>query len=67
MGKPERKEVTWKKRRRWEGNTKVTLKENRREGVDWFNLAPERVTWLAVDNTVTKSRGSIKCGGELLD
>jgi len=56
VGKPERKEVTRKTRRRWEGNTKMTLKENRREGVDWFNLAPERDKWLDVVNTVSKRR-----------
>jgi len=34
----------------------MTLKENRREGVDWFNLAPERDKWLDVVNTVSKRR-----------
>jgi hypothetical protein len=39
-----------------DGSTKMILKENRREGVDWFNLSPERVKWLAVVNTLPKLR-----------
>jgi len=51
-----KEKVTWKTRRRWEDNIKMTLIENRREGVDWFNLAPERYKRWAAGNTETKRR-----------
>jgi hypothetical protein len=67
VGKPERKEVTWKTRRRWEGNTKMTLKENRREGVDWFKFGSGEGQMAGCCEHSNETSGSIKCGGEFLD
>jgi hypothetical protein len=51
-GKPERK----RPRRRWVDNIKMDLREIRRDGMDWIDLAQDRVQWKAVVNTVINLR-----------
>jgi hypothetical protein len=39
VGKPERKRSLRRPRRRWVGNIKIDLREIRRDGVDWIDMA----------------------------
>jgi hypothetical protein len=41
---------------RWEANTRPHLKETVCEGVDWIQLAQDRVYWRDLANTVTNFR-----------
>jgi hypothetical protein len=43
-------------RRRWENNVQTNLREIGCGGMDWINLAQDRVQWRALVNTVTNLR-----------
>jgi hypothetical protein len=49
-----REETT--RRRRWEDNIRIDLREAGCEGVDWINLAQDRDQWRAGLNTVMSLR-----------
>jgi hypothetical protein len=42
VGKPERKRSLGRRRRRWEDNMKMDLREIEWGGVDWIDLAEDR-------------------------
>jgi hypothetical protein len=52
VGKPEGKRPVGRHRRRWEDNIKMDLRQIGWGGMDWNNLAPDRVQWRGVVNTV---------------
>jgi hypothetical protein len=56
VGKLERKGPLERPRRRWEDNIRMYLKEIGWEGVDWIQLAQNRVQWRAFVNTVKNLR-----------
>ena len=56
MGKPERKRLLGRPRRRWEDNIKMDLQEVGRGGMDWIELAHDRDRWLARVNVVMNLR-----------
>jgi hypothetical protein len=43
-------------RRTWLNNIKMDIREIRRDGVDWIDLAQDRGQWKALVNTVMKLR-----------
>ena len=45
MGKPEGKRSFGRLRHRWEDNTKMDLQEVGCGGMDWIELAQDRVRW----------------------
>jgi hypothetical protein len=59
VAKPEGKRPLGRNRRRWENNIEMDLQEVGCGGMDWIELAQDRVGWRAPS-------GSIKCG-EFLD
>jgi transcription termination factor 2 len=52
VGKPRRKEITRKTRRRWVDNIKVVLRELGWGGMDWIHMAQDRDQWNANVNVV---------------
>jgi hypothetical protein len=52
----ERKRPLERSRRRWVDNIKMDLREKRWDGMDWIDLAQDRVQWRALVNTVMKRR-----------
>jgi len=56
VGKPEGKRPLGRPRLRWEGNIKVDLQELGCGGLDWIELAQDRVRWRAVVNAVMNLR-----------
>jgi hypothetical protein len=64
VGKPERKRLLGRPRRRWEDNIMMDLKEGGYEGMGWIELAQDRDRWRAVRGN--EPSGSIK-RGEFLD
>jgi hypothetical protein len=56
VGKPERRRLLGKPMRRWEDNIKVDLKEVGCEGMDWIDLAQDRIRWRAVVYAVMNLR-----------
>ena len=56
VGKTEGKSSLGKPRRRWVGNIKMDLQENRTRGLDWIDLAQDRDKWRALVNAVMKLR-----------
>jgi hypothetical protein len=52
VGKPEGKGPLQRPRRRWVDNIKMDLKEIECGGMDWIDLAQDRVQWRALVNTV---------------
>ena len=56
MGKPERKRLLGRPRRRWEDNIKVDLQEIGCVGIDWIELAQDRDRWRAFVNAVMNLR-----------
>jgi hypothetical protein len=52
VGKPERKKLLGRPRRRWVDNIKMDLREIGLDGVDWIELAQDRDQWRAFVNTV---------------
>jgi hypothetical protein len=55
-GKPEGKRPLERRRRRWEDNIKMNLREIRIDGANWIRLAQDRVQWRAFVNTVMNLR-----------
>jgi hypothetical protein len=43
-------------RRRWVENIKMDLREMKWDGMDWIDLAQDRVQWRALVNTVMSLR-----------
>jgi hypothetical protein len=56
MGKPERKRLLGRPRRRWEDNIKMDVKQVGCEGMDWIELAEDRDRLRAVVNAVMNLR-----------
>jgi hypothetical protein len=58
IGKTESKKPLGRPRRRWEDNVKMDLREIGIDGVNWIQLAQDRVQWLACVNPVMNLRVS---------
>ena len=56
VGKPERKRLHGRPRRKWEDNIKMDLQEVGCGGMDWISLAQDRDRWRALVNSVMKLR-----------
>jgi hypothetical protein len=56
FGKLEVKRPLGRRRRRWEDNIRVDIKEIWWEGVDWMHLAQDKDKWRALVNTVMNLR-----------
>jgi hypothetical protein len=56
VGKPEGRKPVGGRRRRWEDNIKMDLKEIGFGDVDWIDLALDMDRWLALANTVMNLR-----------
>jgi len=56
VGRPEGKRLPGRPRRRWEENIKMGVREIGIDGVNWIQLAQDRVQWLAFVNTVMNLR-----------
>jgi hypothetical protein len=56
VGKPEGKRPLGRRRRRWEYNIKLDLREIVIDGAYWIRLAQDRVQWRAFMNTVMNLR-----------
>jgi hypothetical protein len=54
VGMPEGKRPFGRRRRRWEDNIKLDLREIWIDGANWIQLALNRVQWCAFVNTVMK-------------
>jgi hypothetical protein len=54
VGRPEGKRLPGRPRRRWEENIKMGVREIGIDGVNWIQLAQDRVQWRACVNTVRK-------------
>jgi hypothetical protein len=52
IGKSEGKRPLGRRRRRWEDNIRMDLRELGCEDVDWIHLAQDRDQWWALVNTV---------------
>jgi hypothetical protein len=55
-GRPEGKRPLGRSRHRWEDNIKMDLRETGINGVNWIQLAQDRVQWQACVNTVMNLR-----------
>ena len=55
-GKPERKRLLGRPRRRWEDNFKMDLQEVGKGCGEWMELAQDRDSWRALVNTVMNLR-----------
>jgi hypothetical protein len=56
VGRPEGKRPLKRRRRRWEDNIKLDLREIGIDGANWIRLAQDRVQWRASVNTVMNLR-----------
>jgi hypothetical protein len=56
VGKQEVKRPLGKRKRRWEDNIKMNLRETGWGGIDWIDLARDRDLWKALVNTVMNLR-----------
>jgi hypothetical protein len=56
VGKPEGKKPLGRPKRRWVDNIKMDLREREWDGVDWIDLAQDRVQWRALVNMVINLR-----------
>jgi len=56
VGRPEGKRPLWGPRRRWEENVKMNFQEVGCGGMDWIELAQDRVRWQALVNAVMNLR-----------
>jgi hypothetical protein len=52
VGKPEGKRSLGRRRRKWEDNIKMDLREIGWVGMDWIDLAQDRDQWRALVNMV---------------
>jgi hypothetical protein len=52
IGKPEGKRPLGKPRRKWDNNIKMDLQEVGCVGMDWIELAQDRVSWREIVNAV---------------
>jgi hypothetical protein len=52
VGKPERKRLLGRPKRRWVDNSRMDLRELGWSGVDWIGLVQDRNRWRAVVNSV---------------
>jgi len=59
--KPEGKRPLGRSRYRWEDNIKMDHQEVGCEGMDWIELALDRVRWRALVNAVMNLRVPYKC------
>jgi hypothetical protein len=56
VGKPEGKRPLGRHRRRWEDNMKTELREIGIDGVNWIQVALDKVQWRSFVNTVMNLR-----------
>jgi hypothetical protein len=56
VGKPEGKRYFGRPRLRWEDNIKMDLQEVGCGGMDWIELAQDRIRWRALVNAVMNFR-----------
>jgi hypothetical protein len=56
MGKPEGERPLARPRCKWVNNIKIDLRERGLVGMDWIDLAQDRVIWRALVNTVMNLR-----------
>jgi hypothetical protein len=56
VGRPKGKRPQGRRRRSWEDNIKIDLKEIGIDGANWIRLAQDRVQWRAFVNTVMNLR-----------
>jgi hypothetical protein len=56
VGRPEGRRPLGRSKRRWENNIKMDLREVGIVGVNWIQLAQDRVQWRACVNTVMNLR-----------
>jgi len=56
VGKPEGKRPLGRRRRRWEDNIKMALQDVGCGGMEWIELAQDRVRWQALVNAVMSLR-----------
>jgi hypothetical protein len=61
VGKPERKRPVGRPRFRWEDNIKMDLRETGGGGMDWIDLAQDRVPVAGYYEFGNEPSGSIKC------
>jgi hypothetical protein len=60
IGKPERKRLLGRHRRRWENNIEMDLREIGWGSMDWIDLAKDRDQWRALVNTVIEFWGILE-------
>jgi hypothetical protein len=56
VGRPEGKRPLGRRRRKWEDNIKMDLREIGIDRANWIQLAQDRVQWRACVNTVMSLR-----------
>jgi hypothetical protein len=56
VGKPKRKRLLGRPRRRWEDNIRINLQEVGCGVMDWLGLAQDRDSWRALVNAVRTLR-----------
>jgi hypothetical protein len=56
VGRPEGKRPLGRRRRRWEDNIKIDLREIWITGANWIRLAQDRIQWRDFVNTVMNLR-----------
>jgi hypothetical protein len=56
VGRPEGKRPLGRRRRRWEDNIRMDLRETEIDRENWIRLAQDRVQWRAFVNTVMNLR-----------
>jgi hypothetical protein len=56
VGKPEDKRLLGRPRSRWVDNIKINLREIEWDGMDWIDLAQDRVQWRTLVNMVMNLR-----------
>jgi hypothetical protein len=56
VGKPERKRLLGRPRRRWVDNVKMDLRKIGWVGIDWTDMTQDRDHWRAPVNTVMNLR-----------
>jgi hypothetical protein len=67
MGKPDGKRLFGGRRRRWEDNIKMDLREIGWGGMDWIHMAQDRDQWRALVTTVMNLRVAQNIGKFLSD